>query len=227
VNLTDGESVSGGGGGSGNSPSASSSSSSDSSSSSAQILVISKGSWLVNATVDASSVGLIKTGDQAELQIDGASGTVYGTIASIGLVSSSSGGTASYPVVVDVTGAQPTLHDGASVTATLIYKQLSDIVVVSSLAIHRDSNGSYVEKVVKGKTTNATVQTGLSSGGQTQITSGLEAGDTIVVPQLTIRSGGGTGTRRGTFTFPGGGSGNFPGAGTGNFQFPGGGTGGN
>jgi RND family efflux transporter MFP subunit len=216
VDISVGQSVSGSGGG--NSAGAGGSSST---SSTAQLQVISTNAWLVNATVDASSVGLIKVGDQAQLQVTGADDTVYGTISSIAVTSSSSSGTASYPVVVAVTGSPSGMHDGADVTATLIYKQLSNVVVVPSTALHRTaSNTRYVEKLVGGKTVQAPVQVGISSGLQTQITSGLSAGDTIVVPQLrlggsTSNGRNGSTTRGGTTRggFPGGNGGGFPGGG--------------
>jgi membrane fusion protein, macrolide-specific efflux system len=244
VNLTVGQTVSGsssssgsgsgsasGSGGSGSGATAGlGATSSGSSSSSAQILVISTDSWIVNATVDATSVGLIHKGNQAQLTVTGAAATVYGTIASVGLVSSSSSGTASYPVVVDVTGSPAGLHDGAGVTATLIYKQLGNVVVIPSTALHRDTTGQYVERSVNGKAVRTPVQVGISSLGQVQITSGLAAGDQIIVPQLAaVRGTGGATTNRGTGTrapggqFPGGQfpGGQFPG---GQFQLPGGGT---
>jgi len=229
VNLTVGESVSGN---AASNPNASSdSSSNDNSSSDPQILVISTNSWLVNATVDATSVGLIKKGNQAQLTVTGASDTVYGTISSIGLVSSSTSGTASYPVVIDVTGSPSGLHDGANVTATLIYKQVSNVLVVPTLALHRNANGGqYVEQVKNGKTVQTTVRVGIASGGQTQIVSGLSAGDKIIVPQVTLGRGG-TGNNgngnipRGGFTFPGGGNIKLP-AGGGPIVIPGGGAGG-
>jgi multidrug efflux pump subunit AcrA (membrane-fusion protein) len=230
VNLTVGQSVSGSsssspsGSGSG-SGAGSSAGTSSATSSSAQILVISTNSWLVNATVDATSVGLIKTGIQAQLTVTGSTGTVYGTIDSIGLISSSSTGTASYPVVIDVTGTPSGLHDGASVTATLIYKQVSNVVVVPATALHRTSSGGeYVEQVKNGKTVQTTVQLGLSSGGEAQIKSGLSAGDKIVVPQITRGTGNRTGGTGGV-TVPGGGQFTFPagGFGGGGGQFGGGG----
>jgi membrane fusion protein, macrolide-specific efflux system len=229
VNLSVGESVSGSGSSDsssssdGNSSSDSSSSSdgnsssssSDSSSSSSsdpQVLVISTGSWVVNASVDANSVGLIKTGNQTQLAVTGARETVYGTISSIGLVSSSSSGTASYPVVIDVTGSPSGMHDGADVTATLIYRQVSNVVVVPTLALHRTSSGvAYVEQVEHGKTVHATVRVGISSGGRTQIVSGLSVGDSIVVPQAPLNRTGGNGHVNGG---PGGG-GPGPGGGIG------------
>jgi membrane fusion protein, macrolide-specific efflux system len=228
VNLTVGQSVSGN---AASNPNASSdSSSSDNSSSDPQILVISTNSWLVNATVDATSVGLIKKGNQAQLTVTGASDTVYGTISSIGLVSSSTSGTASYPVVIDVTGSPSGLHDGANVTATLIYKQVSNVLVVPTLALHRNADGGqYVEQVKNGKTVQTTVRVGIASGGQTQIVSGLSAGDKIIVPEVTLGRGGtggdGSSPRGGTFNFPGGGNIKLP-AGGGPIVIPGGGAGG-
>jgi macrolide-specific efflux system membrane fusion protein len=228
VDLTVGQSVSGtgsssggdnsGNGSSGNDNSSADSGSNGSSSSTAQVLVISTDSWLVNATVDATSVGLIKAGEQAQLTVDGAADTIYGTIASVGLVSSSTSGTAAFPVVIDVTGKPGGLHDGASVTAELIYRQVSDVVVVPSIALHRNSSGGqYVDKITNGKTVHTTVQVGLSSGGQAQIVSGLAAGDKIVVPVIKIgRGNSGGDTVRGNFP-PGGvripGGGQFPGNG--------------
>jgi membrane fusion protein, macrolide-specific efflux system len=235
MDLTVGQSVSGSSGtgssSSGGSNSASSggnnTNSASSSSSSTQIQVISTDAWVVNASVDATSVGLIKVGNQAQLAVTGADSTVYGTISSIAVVSSSSSGTASYPVVIGITGSPAGMHDGANVTATLIYKQLSNVVVVPSTALHRTSaGGEYVEKVTNGKTVQTTVQIGTSSGAQTQIISGINAGDTIIVPRLQVGRGGST-SRTGTGSGTGTGStGNFPEGGFGGGGFGGGGFGG-
>jgi membrane fusion protein, macrolide-specific efflux system len=209
-----------GGGGAGGTGGTGTSSSSTSSTTTAQILVIGTGSWIVNATVDASSVGLIAKGEQAQLTVTGSTAPVYGTISSIGLVSSSTTNTASYPVVVAVTGSPSGLHDGAGVTASLIYKQYTNVLVVPSTALHRNSSGGqYVEQVTNGKTVNTTVKVGVASAGQTQITSGLKAGDQILVPVLPTRRPGTTGTTNRGGTGGGGfGGGGVPGGG-----FPGGG----
>jgi membrane fusion protein, macrolide-specific efflux system len=220
VNLSVGDSVSGtssgnsdnsSGSGSDSNSSSQGSSDSSSNSSSPQILVISTNSWIVNATVDANSVGLIKVGNQAQLSVAGAKATVYGTIASIGLVSSSTSGTAAYPVVINVTGSPSGMHDGADVTATLIYRQATNVLVVPTAALHQTSSGGqYVEQVKNGKTVQTAVQTGISSGGQTQIVSGLSAGDKIRVPQVRVGGGGPGGSSPSRGNFP---SGKFPGGG--------------
>lgn len=218
VGLTVGQSVSGSSsGGTG-----ATGGSTTSTTSSSAIEVISTSSWLVNASVDATSVGLIQANDQAQLTITGSTAAVFGTISSIAVVSSSTSGTASYPVVIAVTGSPTGLHDGEAVTATLIYKQLTNVIVVPTEALHRSSSGSeYVEKMVNGKAVQTTVVVGIASGTQTQVTSGLVAGDVVQIQQA-VRTGTGTGT--GATTRQSGTTGGFPGGGTGGF--PAGGAGG-
>ena len=243
VGLTVGEQVSGSGSGSsgsgspGSGSSGSGSSGSGSSggsgtgsaassdSSASDIEVISTNSWIVNATVDATSVALIKAGEEAQLAVTGVNGTIYGTISTIAVLPSSTEETASYPVVIAVTGSPSGLRDGEQVTASLIYKQLADVLLVPTIALHRASDGSEsVNKVINGKVETTTVKVGPSSGAETQVTSGLSVGDVIQiqVARPGAGTGGGSTTRTGTF----GGGGGFGGGGTGGGGFGGGGFGG-
>ena len=142
------------------------------------------------------------------------------------MLPSATGETASYPVVIAVTGSPSGLRDGEAVTAALIYKQLTDVLTVPATALHRNSDGSeYVNKVVNGSVQQAAVQVGASSGAETQITSGLSAGDVIQVQVIRpgAGTGGGSGTRTGNF---GGGTGRFGGAGGAGFGGAGAGAGG-
>jgi membrane fusion protein, macrolide-specific efflux system len=240
VGLTVGEQVSGsgsGGSGSGSSGSGSSGgsgsggsgtgSAASSDSSSSDIEVISTNSWIVNATVDATSVALIKAGEEAQLAVTGVNGTIYGTISTIAVLPSSTEETASYPVVIGVTGSPSGLRDGEQVTASLIYKQLADVLLVPTIALHRASDGSeYVNKVINGKVEPTTVQVGLSSGAETQVTSGLSVGDVIQIQVARPGAGTGGGSTTRTGTFGGGtGRGGFGGGGFGEGGFGGGGTG--
>ncbi|HJQ03502.1 MAG TPA: biotin/lipoyl-binding protein [Jatrophihabitans sp.] len=250
VNLTAGQQVSGsagsgsggsgsggsasggGGGGAGGSASNSgSSSSSSSASSTAQVLVISTGSWIVNATVDDTQVGLLAVGDQAQTTVGTAGGTVFGTISSIGLIATSTGGVASYPVVVKVTGSPAGLHAGATGTVTMIYRQLSNVLTVPTAAIRQVNGKSVVYEVDGGKQVAHSVTVGLSAGGTSQITAGLAEGDQVVVqlPRTATRTGNtGTTGRTGRTGFGGGGFGGGAGfgGGLGGGGFGGGGGGG-
>ena len=196
------------GSGSGSSSSGSSGSSS-STSSTGQIQVISTGSYLVNASVGASDVANIAKGDQVTITPTGSNTPVFGLVSSIGIVASSSSGSTGFPVVIAVTGSPSGLYAGSSANVSIIYRQLSNVLVVPTLAVTRANGKAYVTVDKKGVKSKHLITVGLSSGGSTQVVSGLTSGDTVVVPVSVARTGGFGG---GTGGF-GGGSGGFGGTG--------------
>ncbi|HWE69006.1 MAG TPA: biotin/lipoyl-binding protein [Acidimicrobiales bacterium] len=205
-------------------------SSSSSTSTTAQFVIISTGSYIVNATVDDTQVSQVVVGDQAVITPTGATTAAYGTVASIGLLATSSSNVASFPVVINVTGSPSGLFGGATASVVITVKNLQNVVVVPTAAIHYSGNATTVNLVTNGSTASHTVTVGAASGGNTQIVSGLAVGDQVVVPIVTIkgfngatggaRTGGGFGGGGGGF---GGGGGGFTGGGGGGFGGGGGG----
>ncbi|HEY2790915.1 MAG TPA: efflux RND transporter periplasmic adaptor subunit, partial [Micromonosporaceae bacterium] len=184
------------GGGGGGASSGSSSSSTGTSSSSAQIVLISNGSYVVNASVDDTEVGQVKNGDQAVITADGSTQAIYGTVSSVALLASGSSSVPSYPVTIGVTGSPSGLYAGASATVSIIVKQLTNVLTVQSAAIHY-VNGKSVVYVKSGTGVTAqTVTLGMSEGGSTQVLTGLSEGQQVQVPAAPARTGttGGTGT---------------------------------
>ena len=229
VNLTVGEQVgtssggsgsatSGGSGGgtgapsSGTGGSGSGGSNSTSSSTNDQFLVISTTSWVVNATVDSTGVGLVAPGDQAQIIPGSSPSMVYGTIASVGVMATTSSGVATFPVVISVTGNPSGLHAGDTATVSLIYRQFSGVLIVPTAAVHTVGGQRVVYLVSGGKQVNHPVGVGLSSGGSTQITSGLNEGDQVEVA-IPTTSNGGAGSSASRSARPSGGTRQFPGGG--------------
>ena len=229
VNLTVGEQVgtssgssgsatSGGSGGgtgapsSGTGGSGSGGSNSTSSSPNDQFLVISTTSWVVNATVDSTGVGLVAPGDQAQIIPGSSPSMVYGTIASVGVMATTSSGVATFPVVISVTGNPSGLHAGDTATVSLIYRQFSGVLIVPTAAVHTVGGQRVVYLVSGGKQVNHPVGVGLSSGGSTQITSGLNEGDQVEVA-IPTTSNGGAGSSASRSARPSGGTRQFPGGG--------------
>jgi len=199
-------------------------SSSSSTSTTAQFVIISTGSYIVNATVDDTQVSQVVVGDQALITPTGATTAAYGTVASIGLLATSSSNVASFPVVINVTGSPNGLFGGATASVVITVKNLQNVVVVPTAAIHYSGNATTVNLVTNGSTASHPVTIGTASGGNTQIVSGLAVGDKVVVPIVTIKgfNGAAGGTRTGT-GFGGGGGGGFGGGGGGGFTGGGGG----
>jgi macrolide-specific efflux system membrane fusion protein len=181
--------------------------------------VISTGSYVVDASVGASDLANIANGDQVTITTTGSTTPVFGLVSSIGIVASSSSGTSAFPVVISVTGAPAGLYAGSSATVSIIYRQLSNVLVVPTLAITRTNGNAYVTVDKNGIKSRHLITVGLSSGGSTQVVSGLASGDTVVVP---VGFGGFGGGGFGGGGFGGGSGGTGRTGGTGGF----GGTGG-
>jgi hypothetical protein len=160
--------------------------------------VITTDSYLVNASVDDTQIGQLKTGLQAVIVPNGSTTQVFGTVSSVGMVGTQTSGVASYPVVVAVTGNPGGLHAGASAQVAVIVKQLTDVLVVPTAAVHPENGRSVVYEIQDGTQVSVPVTVGLSGGGQTQIIDGISPGTQIVLPEApaggpTTQSGRGAG----------------------------------
>jgi hypothetical protein len=175
-------------------------------------VLISNGSYIVNASVDDTEVGQVKTGDQAVITADGSTQPVYGTVSSVALLASGSSSVPSYPVTIGVTGSPSGLYAGASATVSIIVKQLANVLTVDSAAIHY-VNGKTVVYVKSGNgVATQTVTLGMSEGGSTQVLTGLTDGQQVQIPAAPARTG--TGSTSGTGGAGGaGGAGRFGGGG--------------
>lgn len=191
VNLTVGEQVSGrrGGGGAG-------------SATSAQVVLVNLSSWVVNTTVDDTQVGQIAAGDQADIIPAGSTTTVYGTVASVGLIGTDVAGVATYPVTIKVTGDPPGLYDGDSASVAIIVRQLDGVLTLPAAAVRYHGGHPYVVELAGGHLKEQQIRIGASSGGLVQVTGGLVAGTSVteVVPRVRAPIGiprSGAGARRG------------------------------
>ena len=206
--------ASGGSGGSGGTGSTGSSTGSTTSTSPSTtgFQVVDTRTWVVDASVSSSDLGRLKKGLQATITASGASQNVFGTVRSVGVVaSSSSSGTATFPVVIDVTGTPSGLHAGTTATVAITVKQLTNALTVPTQAVSTTNGATTVRKSTNGSVTTTPVTVGGVYGTTTVITKGLSEGDQVVV---TVRSVSRTSSSTSTGSsqqnqggFPGGGFG--------------------
>jgi len=234
VDLAVGDAVSGGGAGSSStgesasSPSTSegsAASGSASSGSSDGITVISTHAYTISTSVDDTEVGEVHVGDQANITPSGSSSSLAGKVTSVSLIASTSSDSdvASFPVAIDVTGSPSGIYPGASATVAIILKELKNVVEVPTAALTYSGGHATVTEVSGGSHRTVDVSTGTSLAGETQITGGLQAGDTIVEQVTRFKTSGGSSRS----LFGGGGSSSGRGGGgAGGFSGPGAGQGG-
>jgi multidrug efflux pump subunit AcrA (membrane-fusion protein) len=214
VSLAVGQQVTGSGAGDNGAGAAAAAADSSSSSATGQIVVVGTNSYLVTTTVDDTQIGEIAEGDQATVVPTGSTTTDFGTVSSIGLIGSSSTGVATFPAVISVTGTPTGLYAGATADVSIIVKQLTNVTEVPTAAISYNSSGqATVTQVVAGKHVTTPVTLGEASAGETQIVSGLQAGDKVVNRTVTFKAPVGGAGGAGIFGGTGGGTGRFTGGG--------------
>ena len=162
---------------------------SSSGSTAAQVVLVSTGSYVVDTAVSSSGISQVQVGDQADVNVSGSTSTapVYGTVGSVGLLATTTSGVSSFPVVVDVTGSPTGLYGGTSADVTIIVRLLQDAVVVPTAAISYAGGAPAVTLDRAGQRVAQPVTVGPASGGKTQVTSGLSAGQQIYVTTVSFR----------------------------------------
>jgi macrolide-specific efflux system membrane fusion protein len=140
--------------------------------------------------------------------------TATGTVADVSKIATATSGVASYTVTVDFDGDPTKVFIGSSVTAEITTSQHQG-VLVPALAVTTTGATSSVlvstDGTEGGTTERRTVTTGATVGNEIEITSGLQAGEHVVIEitsNIPAGEGGFPGGRRtgegGSF-FPGGG----------------------
>jgi len=185
----------------------------------------------VSTSVGGTDLSSIKKGLQAQITPTGATDPVFGTVATVGVMASSGdSGSSSFPVTIKITGSPSGLHAGESADVSIIVEQISNALVVPTLAV-KTQNG---QPVVDKKSGNGTVQTKITIGDTygfyTQVKSGLKVRDQVKISIPTRTAGGAGSTGSGSTSGSGGrggfGGGRFGGGGFGGGGFSGGGQGG-
>ena len=226
VTAEEGDSVTGGGSSSSSSSSRSGSGSGDTSSSSAsgtaQFSVIGTATWKLEGSVGSADLGSLKAGQSVAVTPSGATESIKGMVASVGIVATSTtDGAATFPVVVNLSGTHTDLYSGTTASAVITTGSYPDVLTVPTAAIRTEDGKTVVTKVDGEATSTVAVSVGRVFGNSTEITAGLAEGDSV---QITVTRPGATSTTGDQQGGPGGFGGGFGGGGFGGG--PGGGGGG-
>jgi macrolide-specific efflux system membrane fusion protein len=168
---------------SGSSGGSSSASSSSSSSSSAQFVIIATATWKLEGSIGAADLGSVKAGQKVAVTTDATTDELTGTVKSVGIVatSTSDDGTATFPVVINLSGTHTDLYSGTTASAVITTGSYDDVLTVPTAAIRSEDGKTVVTKVTDGSNTTTEVEVGKVFGSYTQITSGLSEGDSVLI----------------------------------------------
>lgn len=175
----------------------------------AQVVVVSTSAWQLDATVGSADLANLKAGQAVSVLPDGATEPVAGTVASVGIVATStSDGSATFPVVVNLEGKHPELYSGTTAAGTVTVGEYPDVLTVATMAISTRDGKSVVTRVNGTTVEEVEVSVGRVFGEATEVTAGLAEGDTVQVSFTVAGPAEGTdggGLFGGGFSRPGGG----------------------
>ena len=194
--------------GSASKSSSSSESSESSESSSSFIELVNIRGYQVKVPLSESEISAVRVGQNATVTVEALESKKFAaTVVALPVVSTESNGVVSYEVTFQLEQTSARLKPGMTVTAEVVVKQAEGVNVATSAI----KNGS-VTVLRNGKKVQKSVTTGLAGDSTTLITSGLKAGETIV---LSSTSATGTSSSTGTRKAGGGGIGGGIGGGGG------------
>jgi multidrug efflux pump subunit AcrA (membrane-fusion protein) len=180
---------------------------------------IEAGPMQVTASFAETDLPALKVGQPASIAITATNETASGKLTEISPVASTSGSSSvvTYSVVITLDSTPADVKTGMSASVSITTAEADNVLAVPAIALV-GSNGSYGVRVMAadGSITTVPVTVGLTTTQYAAITSGLNAGDTVVVGTSSPRTSSTT-TNAGSLTggFGGGFGGNFGGGGGG------------
>jgi HlyD family secretion protein len=192
--------------------SSSSSSNSTTSTSSSGITLVDRSKLHIDVSLSETDAAKVQVGQPVSLTFDALPNvTLNGTIATVSPSATTSQNVVTYPIQIEFDPGQTSVKVGMSATADIQVQKVDNAILVPSRAV-QTSGSTKTVTVLQGAQRTAIavpVTTGLTSNGQTEITSSggngvpaLKAGDLVSVPSTTTTTSTSTQNNRGGFGGP-------------------------
>jgi HlyD family secretion protein len=157
----------------------------------------------VNARIDESDIGRIRTGQSVTFKVDAYPGEIFkGTVSQVRLEPVTEQNVVSYTTIIDVPNPEMKLKPGMTATVTVQVARADNVLMVPSSALRyrpgHDGNRVWVDTVNGPQP--VTVQAGLTNGAQTAIADGsLAEGATVITGEAQPSAGANDGSNGSPF----------------------------
>jgi multidrug efflux pump subunit AcrA (membrane-fusion protein) len=160
------------------------------------IVVYTPGAYQVTGTVSDAQVNLVAAGQTVQVTPAGSTQALLGKVTLISPAATISSGVATFGVTAQLTDASNSIKPGISATASIVVKQVVHVLTVPTSAVHTSAAGSTVQILVNSAPQSVSVQVGASDPIRTEILSGLQLNQVVVIAVVTssVPSTGGAGT---------------------------------
>jgi macrolide-specific efflux system membrane fusion protein len=143
----------------------------------------------MQGNIDELNIAAVKLGQTANITLDALPNEqVMGSVAFISPMGTVLAGIVSYATTITLENPSPQLKDGMSATAEVEVARRDNVLLIPNTVIQGTVQNPYVEVLLNGKPVKRQITLGLSDGINTQVVSGLEEGEAVVVPAPTSTS---------------------------------------
>ncbi|MBI4137570.1 efflux RND transporter periplasmic adaptor subunit, partial [Candidatus Roizmanbacteria bacterium] len=126
-------------------------------------------------------INKLEVGQEVSIALDNfADEQFIGTIVAVDRVGSQTNGVTQYPVLVKINSDDPDILTNMAVTATVVFEQKDDVIVVPLSAVVTMGDRSIVRVMKDSQVQPVPVETGIESDTMVEIISGLSEGDAIL-----------------------------------------------
>lgn len=173
-----------------------------------QRVAVIKGDSLPVISVSLSEVDVpkVKVGQKVTVTLDSISGSTFtGVVATVDRVGTVASNVTSYNANIKLDSGSDLILPNMAATANIVLETKTDVLSVPSTALTTQNGQNYAKTLVNGKEVDVPVEVGISSDTDTEITSGLTEGETVITGTTT--TGAASSTTRSVFSTGGFGGG--------------------
>jgi len=150
------------------------------------ICLIDPGEIKMNGVIDEIDVPKVKLGQETIITLDALPDKeVKGRVTFISAASTVQAGVVFYETTIALENPDEELKDGMSASAEIILEQHHDVLLIPNRAIQGSLEKPWVQVVTNGQIEERQISMGLNDGMYTEVLSGLEEGEEVVLPEVS------------------------------------------
>jgi HlyD family secretion protein len=137
----------------------------------------------MSGLIDEIDIAMVQPGQEANILLDALPDEeIKGEVTFISLVGTTQAGVVFYDTTIILENPVAELRDGMTATAEVVIERRDDVLFIPNRAIRGTWENAWVEVYIDKQIKKREITLGLTDGINTEILSGLEEGEEVVVP---------------------------------------------
>jgi hypothetical protein len=145
------------------------------------VVLLTPTAYQVSGPVSDAQLQQVRISNRVRVIPAGGDEQLIGTVTGIAPAALINAGVSTFTVTATIAGGHPDLRAGATAQMGIVVQEAPDVLTVPTSAVHTAGSATYVLVPREGREVPQPVTIGASDPVRTQITSGLKAGDTVVI----------------------------------------------